>query len=79
MIEEMLSPAKKHIAWCKERALVFVDKGDLTEAYSSMLSDLSKESCTHYAWEICKELGGSLLIIGNLDTADKMRKWIEGF
>lgn len=31
-----------HLAWCKQRALQYVDAGDLTGAYASMTSDLGK-------------------------------------
>lgn len=32
----------EHIAWCKQRALEYVDNGDLQNAYASMHSDLQK-------------------------------------
>jgi hypothetical protein len=30
----------EHLAWCKRRALEYVDAGDLTHAVASMASDL---------------------------------------
>ena len=30
----------EHLAWCKRRALEYVDTGDLTHAVASMASDL---------------------------------------
>ena len=32
----------EHLAWCKKRALEYVDAGDLLQAYTSMASDLGK-------------------------------------
>jgi len=67
----------EHIKWCKERALEYLDKGDINQAYTSMASDLSKHSDTenHHAIEI----GMGLMIIGRLSTVEDMRKFIEGF
>ena len=35
-----------HLAWCKSRALKYVDAGDLNQAYASMVSDLGKHPQT---------------------------------
>ena len=37
----------EHLQWCKDRALVYVDQGNFSEALSSMISDLQKnhETC----------------------------------
>lgn len=32
----------EHLAWCKERALEYVDRGDLVNASSSFISDMAK-------------------------------------
>jgi len=32
---------EKHLAWCKQRALEFVDRGELQEAVNSMEKDLA--------------------------------------
>ena len=67
----------EHVAWCKKRALEYIDKGDLIQAYASMTSDLTQheETKTHAAIG----LGMSLLVIGKLSTSTEMRKFIEGF
>lgn len=67
----------QHLVWCKERALEYVEIGDLKQAFASMASDLDKhpETMGHVG---CK-LGMGLMMIGNLDTPHAMRKWIEGF
>jgi hypothetical protein len=33
---------QQHLEWCKTRALEYLDSGDITGAYSSFLSDMSK-------------------------------------
>lgn len=68
---------EEHLDWCKQRALLYVDAGDLTGAFASMGSDLRKheETKDHAA----TRLGMMLLMSGNLNTPDEMRKFIEGF
>ncbi len=67
----------EHLAWCKQRALEYVDAGDLDEAFASMLSDLGKhpETVTHSG----KQLGIMLKMRGYLNTAAEMRKFIKDF
>ena len=67
----------EHLAWCKRRALEYVDGGDLRQAFASMASDLSKhpETENHPG----RQLGMMLLMGGQLSTASEMRKFIEGF
>lgn len=66
-----------HMAWCKKRALAYVDQGDNEGAFASMMSDISKhdETCN----PILMSLGMTLKMGGKLDTSDEMRKFIEGF
>jgi hypothetical protein len=65
----------EHLKWCKERALEYVEAGDLDQAVTSMGSDLGKHpelECNPY-----------LLMAGALDAqngdAPAVRRWIEGF
>lgn len=67
----------EHLAWCKKRALEYVDQGDLTQAYASMISDLRKHLETENHGAIV--LGIMLLGAGHLSTQTEMRKFIEGF
>jgi len=67
----------EHLAWCKQRALELVDAGDLTGAFASMGSDLNKHPETEN--HVGVQLGMGLLMIGDLSTPDKMRRFIEGF
>lgn len=69
----------EHLAWCKDRALAYVERGDLVSAVASLISDLGK-------WE-----GGELYPSATLGTAAFMaafevrqgpaavQRWIEGF
>lgn len=68
---------EEHLSWCKDRALEYVDAGDLNQAFASMGSDLSKHSET--AGHSGIQLGAMLLFGGHLSTTDEMRKFIEGF
>jgi hypothetical protein len=67
----------EHLAWCKKRALEYVDAGVLLQAFISMASDLGKHSETQNHSAI--KLGTMLIFSGHLSTAHEMRKFIEGF
>ena len=73
-----MSTYDAHIAWCKERALEYLDHGQVREAFTSMLSDLSKhpETKDHKGGEIGI---GMMLIPGWIDNPVEVRRWIEGF
>jgi hypothetical protein len=66
-----------HLAWCKKRALEYVDAGELSQAYASMASDLGKHPGTEGHSAI--QLGAMLMFGGHLNTPERMRKFIEGF
>jgi hypothetical protein len=68
---------EKHLAWCKQRALEYVDNGDIQQAYTSMASDLNKHPETEGHTGI--QLGMMLMMSGHLSTDDEMREFIEGF
>lgn len=67
----------EHLQWAKQRALEYVYAADLQGAVASMVSDLRKhpELYDHSGMQ----LGAMLLTAGFLDSADKMRKFIEEF
>lgn len=67
----------EHLAWCKKRALEYVDSGDLQGAFSSMASNLRKHPETEDHSGI--SLGLGMMMGGHLKTADKMREFINGF
>ena len=66
----------EHLAWAKERALEYLDAGNLIGAFTSMSSDLSKHSELN-------AIGFKLFSLGMLyvkqGDAQQLRKWIEGF
>lgn len=66
----------EHIAWCKKRALEYLDRGELGDALASMCSDLSKHDETMAIGEKMAPLG--LLHVMNFDGRE-LRRWIEGF
>lgn len=67
---------QEHVAWMKQRALEYVDRGDLSAALSSAISDMNKhpDTIAHPA----SILGVSLMVNGYLGTPEKMREFIEG-
>ena len=67
----------EHMAWCKKRALEYVDMGDNEQAVASMMSDLRKHELTSNHPAI--RLGWMLNVAGKLSTTDEMRRFIEGF
>ena len=68
---------QEHLEWCKKRALEFVDMGDLTQAFGSMLSDLRKhpETENHPAMK----MGAAMMFENLLTTPEEMRDFINGF
>lgn len=67
----------EHLAWCKERALEYLDAGDITNAVTSMLSDLDKHPETRMKpGSVLVALGMQAMI--NQDAA-AARRFIVGF
>ena len=67
----------EHLRWCKNRAIEYVDRGEIRDAFASMSSDLSKHPDTKDHPAI--SLGTVELVYGRLWTSAEMRKFIEGF
>lgn len=67
----------EHLQWCKDRALQYVDAGDIENAYASLASDLGKHPETEGHAAI--GFGIMMLMSGQLSTADQMRRFINGF
>ena len=67
---------EEHLQWCKERARAYLDRGDVVEAITSMLSDLGKHEETRDSIVAMAPLG--LLYAKNQDF-DGARRFIEGF
>ncbi len=71
-----MSDRQEHLKFCKERALEYLDKGDVVHAITSMLSDLSKHAETRDIGEKLSQLG--MMYAMNKDRR-AARRFIEGF
>lgn len=67
----------EHLQWSKDRAIEYVDRGELENAFASFSSDMRKHEETQ--GHVALELGTQLLFTGHLNTAEDMREWILGF
>ena len=68
---------QEHIAWCKQRALEYVDAGDIVGGLASMFSDLRKHEETEDHPAI--QLGAMLMMGGYLSTKQQVEDFINGF
>jgi hypothetical protein len=66
---------KEHLAWCKKRALEYLDRGDVANAVASMMSDLGKHPETKYN----PMLGMFGLMVARNNDMIEARRFIEGF
>lgn len=70
----------EYLQWAKDRALAYVDKGELGEAIKSMLSDINEREDTRFkggaSLGVLMQLG--MMHAQNHD-AREMRRWVEGF
>jgi len=67
---------EEHLAWCKQRALEYVDADDMVNAFGLIVSDLGKHEGTQGHPAI--QLGMMQMMIGGLRTSQEMRQFIEG-
>lgn len=65
----------EHIRWAKQRALEYIELGDLQQAYSSMVSDLNKHEDTWKMMDVLTLVGLGALRAGK----EPLREWITGF
>ena len=68
---------QEYLNWCKERALVYVERGELNDAWLSMVSDLKKHEETKDHPAIT--LGTMMMALGQINTQGEMEKFIKGF
>jgi hypothetical protein len=66
----------EHLQWAKDRALEYVQNGDFAGACASMLSDLNKHPQIDPS--AAKTVFGIEAFTGGLNTADKVRHFING-
>ena len=65
----------EHLAWCKQRALAYLEENDCKNAVASMISDLSKHDETSAVGQVMGLMGMMEIQRGSV----AVRKWIEGF
>jgi hypothetical protein len=68
---------EEHLAWCKQRALEYIDRGQVNEGLTSMMSDMHKHPET--SAPALDQLTVWLMMIGALSTPAEARKHINGF
>lgn len=67
----------EHLEWCKQRARKYLDDGDIKNAVTSMLSDLSKHSETsELAAGGFAQVGMHTILMGDMQLA---HRFVEGF
>ncbi len=68
---------QEHLDWCKKRALEYINRGDIQNGVTSMLSDLNKHDKTALKpGNILNQLGMMAIMSGDEREA---RRFIEGF
>ena len=76
---ETATTRQDHLDWCKQRALEYVDAGDLENAFASFASDVTKHPETEGIGQMIGMLGMPLLMSGHLNTPREMRDHIQGY
>lgn len=67
----------EHLAWCKKRALKYLDRGDVPNAIASMMSDMQKHDETKFDSDsILSAMGMMAAMSGDPNEA---RRYIVGF
>ena len=69
----------EHLAWAKQRALEYVDRGELAQAVTSMLSDLSKRPEFNMDSPAMKGIAQIGILFEIQKGPEAVRRWIEGF
>lgn len=68
---------EEHLQWCKKRAHEYLDRGDMQNAVTSMMSDMIKHPDTKFAVEgVLGQLGMLALMSGD---NQQVRRYIDGF
>jgi hypothetical protein len=66
----------EHLEWCKVNAREYLDRGELTDAVASMMSDLSKHEETAHAGKTLALLG---IMVATSGDRREVSRFIEGF
>jgi hypothetical protein len=72
----MMRSREQHLEWCKQRAREYLKTGDIHNAISSMLSDLSKHPETKLSNPFLPMVGMLAARDNDLPAAER---FIEGF
>ena len=67
---------EEHLNWCKRRAMEYVETNDLSQAVTSMLSDLGKHPDTKKSLDWASPLGVGILLMKN---KQRVVEFIQGF
>lgn len=67
----------EHLQWCKDRAMPYIENGDVKGAFASFVSDMRKHPDTTEHMAI--GLGLALMASGGLSTPKQMKEFINGF
>lgn len=65
------------LQWCKDRALVYVERGDLVGAMASFISDLRTAGLSTATTDVMMSMVGSGAVMRG--DVGEMRRLIEGF
>lgn len=74
----------EYLAWAKQRAIEYVEIGELPNAVASMVSDLSQapknfEFGSDYTIHTLGAVGIAILVQESANKSAEIRKWVEGF
>ena len=76
----MLRTREEHLTWCKQRALEYLNRGQLVDAVTSMMSDLDKhEETKQKPGSALSMLGVFTALEANKGNRESVRRYIEGF
>jgi hypothetical protein len=64
---------EEHLAWAKQRAHEELDRGSITNAVASMLSDLGKHE------DLEKSVRVGVMIALTVRDRESCQRWIDGF
>jgi hypothetical protein len=68
----------KYLEQAKARALAYLDRNDPAQAFTSMLSDMSKHP--HFENHVGNRMGvGMMMLSGWITNPSEVRRWIVGY
>lgn len=67
----------EHLQWCKDRAMEYINRGDVQQGITSFMSDMDKhnETANHSALQLM----AMMMFSGQLSSASEAGKFIQGF